>query len=1081
MTPAPVPPPPRRRARLRTALVSALAAATLLAPLATAVPAEAAAGVDPVPTAGDPCLGQCQDILPAGQNGHATLAGILLHQTVGTRPKHSADQIEPYDNLLHDYSGLTEDQLAAYFNDASFGVAPGQVESTVSPRSDVTITRDKATGTPHIKGTTRSGTEFGAGYAAGQDRLWLIDVLRHVGRGELSSFAGGAAGNRTLEQSLWAVAPYTENDLKAQLERVRDSGAEGAQAYQDIQDYVSGINAFIDDTVGAATYPGEYELTGHGSSIQDFTATDVVAISSVIGAIFGGGGGGEVENALAELAFQQHYGAAAGKAAYKAWRAQTDSEATTTQHSGAYPYANSPASPVGVAVPDGGSVAAFQHARNGTGTGAATASGAFATKASATGVTAEGILPADLITAKKGMSNALVVSGEHTASGHPVAVYGPQTGYYAPQLLMVQELDGPGLRSRGASFPGLSFYVEIGRGLDYSWSPTSANQDITDTFAVDLCEPSGATPTTASKNYLLRGVCTPFETLTKKNSWSPTTADATKAGSYDLVTERTAYGLVTHTGKVGGKPVAFTALRSTYHHDLDSVIGFQQFNDPGKITSAQTFQKAAQNIGYTFNWFYVDADHTAYYNSGANPVRAVNTDPDKPILASAAYEWKDWDPALNTSAVTPPAQHPQSVDQDYYISWNNKQADGFASAWGNGSVHRADILDDRVSALVEAGGVTRTALVKAMEDAATVDLRAEQVLPTVLDVIGTAAVTDPALSATVEKLRAWEAAGGHRRETAKGSGTYAHAEAIRVLDAWWPLLVEGVFTPGLGTDLYQALTAVAPINESPSGGQNGTGSTGSGIAAGEAHKGSAFQHGWWAYVDKDLRSVLGRSVGSPLNTTFCGSGALAACRQVLLSTLTTAAAVPAAQVYPADKSCSTAGDQVCADSIVHRAMGGITVPRVAWQNRPTYQQVVEFPARRTDDLTNLATGAAVTASDYQDAVVVSYPPKKAVDGDVSTRWASKTVSTAWITVDLGAARQVGRVALNWSDQYAVQYRIEVSADNAAWRTVHTTTAGRGGVENRAFTPATARYVRVYATQRGTDNRYSLNEIGIYGR
>lgn len=96
----------------------------MLATLVVASPAQAAAGVDPVPAAGDPCLGQCQDILPAGENGHATLAGILLHQSVGTRPKHSADQIEPYDNLLHDYSGLTEDQLAAYFNDASFGWRP---------------------------------------------------------------------------------------------------------------------------------------------------------------------------------------------------------------------------------------------------------------------------------------------------------------------------------------------------------------------------------------------------------------------------------------------------------------------------------------------------------------------------------------------------------------------------------------------------------------------------------------------------------------------------------------------------------------------------------------------------------------------------------------------------------------------------------------------------------------------------------------------------------------------------------------------------------------------------------------------
>ncbi|WP_405014889.1 penicillin acylase family protein [Kitasatospora sp. NBC_01539] len=1068
--------PGRTRRSLRSAAVAALTAVALLAAGAAALPAQAAAG--PAPAPGDPCLGQCQDILTAGENGHATLAGILLHQSVGTRPAHSADQVERYDNLLHDYSGLTDDQLAAYFNDASFGVAAGQVESTLSPRPGVTITRDKATGTPHIKGTTRADTEFGAGYAAGQDRLWLIDVLRHVGRGQLSSFAGGAAGNRALEQSLWAVAPYTETDLQQQLDRVRASGGRGAQAYQDIQDYVAGLNAFAAADVAADTYPGEYVLTGHGSTVQPFTATDVVAVSSVIGAIFGGGGGGEVENALARLAFRQRYGTADGDRAYTAWRSGDDPEATATVHDGtAFPYAASPAAPVGVALPDADSVTAYAHARNGTGTGAT--AGAAAQAAAAT-ATAEGVLPADLITAKKGMSNALLVSGAHTASGHPIAVFGPQTGYYAPQILMVQELDGPGLRTRGASFPGLSFYVEIGRGPDYAWSATSANQDITDTFAADLCEASGAAPTTASLSYLLDGTCTPFETLTRHNAWQPSTADATAAGAYDLVTLRSAYGLVTHTGTVAGRPVAYTALRATYRHDLDSVIGFQEFNDPAAITSAAAFQQAAQDVGYTFNWFYADADHTAYYNSGTDPVRAAGTDPDLPILARPAYTWQGWDRAANTSAVAPPAQHPHSTDQDYYVSWNNKQAPGFTSAWGNGAVHRADLLDRRVADLTRRGAVTRADLVTAMEEAAAVDLRAERVLPDLLRVIDAAPVTDPGQAAAVARLRAWQASGSHRREAAKGDGVYADAEAIRLLDAWWPLLVEGEFRPALGDGLYRALTAVAQINESPSNGQQGSGSSGSSIAAGEAHKGSAFQHGWWSYVGKDIRGVLGQTVRGPLDRPYCGGGSLTACRQVLLDTLTAAAATPATTTYPADKYCG-AGDQVCADSIVHRAMGGITVPRIAWQNRPTYQQVVEFPARRTDDLANLAAGAKATASDYQNAVVVSYPPGKAVDGDPGTRWASKTVATAWISVDLGAVRRVGRAVLNWSDQYAKAYRIEVSTDGATWRTVYATTGGRGGLENRPFTPTDARHVRITLLERGTDNRYSLNEIGIHSR
>ena len=98
-----------------------------------------------------------------------------------------------------------------------------------------------------------------------------------------------------------------------------------------------------------------------------------------------------------------------------------------------------------------------------------------------------------------------MVSARHTATGHPVAVFGPQTGYFAPQLLMLQELQGPGISARGAAFAGLNLYVQLGRGQDYAWSATSAGQDITDTYAVTLCDPSGGTPTTAPAHYLYHG------------------------------------------------------------------------------------------------------------------------------------------------------------------------------------------------------------------------------------------------------------------------------------------------------------------------------------------------------------------------------------------------------------------------------------------------------------------------------------------------------------------------------------------------------------------------------------------------
>ncbi|POX51780.1 penicillin acylase family protein [Streptomyces sp. Ru72] len=918
---------PRRTPKFLKAASICVLIAGLLSPTAAAT-AEAAASTSEATASNDYCGGRCSDILPPGENGNATLAQILLNQAFGTQPNHAEDQLGPYANLATGYSSLTDAKINSFFNDASFGVPSDQVASTEKPagRGDVTIVRDKKTGVPHITGTTRYGTEFGAGYAAAEDRLWLMDVFRHVGRGQLTSFAGGAAANQGLEQEFWRNAPYTEADLQAQIDNaVAAAGDRGKQALADVNAYLAGVNAYIDASDSGRYFPGEYVLTGHKDSItnagtiEHFKVTDLVALASVIGALFGSGGGGEVNNAISLLAAQSKYGVEEGTRVWESFRERNDPEAVLTVHNGeSFPYATKPASPQGEALPEAGSVTQEPLVYDRTGS-AATSSAARASKTAATTA---------LTSARRGMSNALVVSGKYTASGHPIAVFGPQTGYFAPQLLMLQEIQGPGISARGASFAGLSMYVELGRGQDYSWSATTSGQDIIDTYAVELCQDD--------YHYLYHGTCTAMDKVEQKNSWSPTTADSTPAGSYTMRVWRTKYGPVEYRATVGGKKVAYTTLRSSYLHEADSIIGFQMLNDPDYVKGPKDFQSAVQHINYTFNWFYADSQHTAYYNSGDNPVRASGVDAEFPVWAQAAYEWRNWDPATNTADYTAPSQHPNSIDQDYYISWNNKQAKDYTAApWGEGSVHRGNLLEDRVRKLVAAGGVTRSSLVKAMADAALADLRAEDVLPRLLKVVGSSPVTDPTAAAAVGKLQAWVSAGARRTETSAGSKTYADADAIRILDAWWPLLVKAEFQPGLGSDLYTAFGNNLPIDESPSAAHGPTGS----------HAGSSFQYGWWSYVDKDIRAVLGEPVQGPLAQKYCGGGSLSACRDVLISTLKQAAGMTASQVYPGDDQCS-AGDQWCADSIVQRTLGGIKHGRISWQNRPTFQQVVEYTSHR---------------------------------------------------------------------------------------------------------------------------------------
>lgn len=954
-----------RRHRRLSALAAAVAAGALFGSTASGTAAHAATAPR-VASVTDYCSDQCSDVLPPGENGAETLADILVFKLLGIRPSHNNDQLSKYANLASSYTGLTNAQIDTFYNDSSLGVPASQIERTETPETGVTIIRDKNAGIPHIYGDTRAETEFGAGYAGAEDRLWVMDLLRHIGRAELTGFAGGSPANRTLEQNLWRTAPYTEADLQAQVNALAADGPRGALLKSDADSYLAGVNAYIAQVKAANDFPGEYDLTGQ--AMAPFTETDMIAVSAVIGGLFGSGGGAEIQSALVKEAADATYGTAEGDAIWAALREQNDPEATLTLHDGqSFPYGETAGTTTGVAMPDAGSVSGVSVVQNATGSAVTTAavngtvSAAATAKVAAklpgplrskvgalTGINNGGAISGLSFPAPgqhPGMSNALVVSAADSADGHPIAVFGPQTGYFAPQLLMLEEIEGPGLSARGAAFAGLNFYVDLGRGPGYSWSATSGEQDNADTFAVTLCNADGSTPTTSSTSYMFHGVCTPMDKLVQHDSWSPTLADSTAAGSYDLVMYRTKYGLVQYTATVGGVPVAYAILRSTYMHEALSVIGFQMFNDPSVMSTPQGFESAASNIAFDFNWFYVNSAHTAYFNSGLNSVRAPNTDPNLPMWGVPADEWQNWDPTSNTSDDVPASAHPNSIDQDYYISWNNKQAADYSAADGNfsyGPVQRADLLDQGVKAYLATGAkFTRASLVQVMERAAVTDLRGRDVLPLLLQVIDSEPVTDPGQRALVGELTTWLNSGATLSQTSTGATTFQNSAAIQVFDAWWPLLLQAEFQSGMGGGLFNALVNALQPNESPSGGQQitGTGPVSSNQA--QPHKGSSFQFGWWGYVSKDLRAVLGQSVQDPIPVTYCGGGSLSACRSALLSSLSTAGAEPASSVYPGDATCS-AGDQWCADSIIQDPIGGITDSPTTWQNRPTFQQVVEY-------------------------------------------------------------------------------------------------------------------------------------------
>jgi acyl-homoserine lactone acylase PvdQ len=904
------------------------------------------------------------NILPPGQDGVLNGPEEIAAQA-GSYPPHVLDQLGMYGDLVYHAPGLTEARLLEFYKDASFGVPDGDIDRVYSPTPDVTVIRDRSFGVPHIFGETRYATMFAQGYTGAEDRLFLMDVLRHLGRARLSELLGASPGNQAMDRAQLAIAPYTEQDLTDQLEAIRTSGAEGLAGYMDLLAYTDGVNQYIDEAIAdpaklPAEYPALQQVPG------PWKPEDAVAIASLVGGIFGKGGGGELTNLCGLKAMTATLGsAAATRAVFDDLHFANDPEAPTTARA-AFPYMTDlgPVDPAAHPDVDCASLVPIDP------TGPPLQELLDAVSGGAPP------LPVPALT-----SNALLVSAEHTRSGRPIAVFGPQTGYFMPQLLVEKDVHGPDIDARGVAFAGTDLFVQLGRGRDFAFSATSAGADNVDQFVLRLCEPGGGPPTVQSMGYVHDGGCRPIETFQHVQVAKPSAGgppgvaesgaqcgnaadddgdgvvndgcppvDAPELAIFcadandddgdgavndgcppvvgqDVVlswrVERSAdYGpLVARGTLVDGTPIAIATLRSTYLHELESARGFIRVNDPNFMTDGyDSFRQAmGEGVDYTFNWFYVDARDIGYQHSCKCPQRAAGVDPYLPVWGTGEWDWQGFIPL----ARQPFARNPP---EGFITSWNNKQAPQFRAndrEFGYGPVFRSQMLDVRIQAAIGAGPIDRADLVDAMEDAATVDLRGQEDLPLLLQVLGPTAPpgADPRAQEMRDRLAAWVTTATHRRDRDR-DGSYDDPQAPAIMDARWTRLAHAMFDAATGGAIDALRLDLDDANR-------------------RNHLGSAFQGAFYSQVQKDLRQVLGLPVSAPWSRTYCGDGVLAACRSALWDALSEAAADLEAEF--ASASVEDWRRQVADEDVRHTPAGVTGVPAIHWVNRPTFQQVVQLP------------------------------------------------------------------------------------------------------------------------------------------
>ena len=299
---------------------------------------------------------------------------------------------------------------------------------------------------------------------------------------------------------------------------------------------------------------------------------------------------------------------------------------------------------------------------------------------------------------------------------------------------MEEDLHGPHFDARGASFPGVNLMVQLGHGRDYAWSATTATSDNVDTFAEVLCQDD--------VHYLYKGQCrrdgqARAHELVDAERERP---DAAGLRDADRVPDGARHRLrARHRRRQEGRVRLARARRTSTRPTARS----------GSSTSTTRRRCTTRSRSARRS--------TASTSSSTGATSTPTTSP---------TSCRGWLPAAREAHVAglPGARHRRvrlaglrprpAHDEDgaagprgrtrstsrYLVSWNNKQAPGWAAAddkFSYGPIFRSQMIERRVqSAIKGARKATIEQLVQAMEEPASQDLRAWSLMPILRKALG---------------------------------------------------------------------------------------------------------------------------------------------------------------------------------------------------------------------------------------------------------------------------------------------------------------------------------------------------------
>lgn len=594
-------------------------------------------------------------------------------------------------------------------------------------------------GVSHVYAEDLYGLAFGNGYVQARDRLFEMDVLRHVGYGDSAGVIGPSQLQSDIEvrQDL-----YSKAEIEAQYERATDRTQLILDAFAD------GVNRKMTEMAAHGQLPGTFTALAHPP--EPWSPADSIAALSYLIGRFGVGGGNELANARELARLTRSLG---DREAYEAfgdrnWLRIRESHTTSLEETE-------------LTVDGGEDTLAYEDVPDEQLRFVDAALGA-----EPWGIETDFSL-ADLLSGHgKGVmegfkwgSNALVVSGEHTETGQPMLGGGPQMGYFKPPVIHQLGLHGADYDVTGIGTVGAPGVI-IGRTPEFAWTVTSGRDDQVDTIAVDL-HPED------DHRYEWNGEYHEMETETVVHRAS--ILGSIVEGDPDVRVVEQEIARIEEAGSempvVAWNPekrVAWCQRTTTRHQELEAALMWANI---GTESGLEGFKERLSAFPFTFNFHYVDSENIAFIHTGKVPERNPSLDHRLPVPGDA-HEWRGMRVGLGLGT------HATNPSKGYVVNWNNGPCAGWRAGdtpqqWG--ATNRVELLDRLTREALADGPLSLADVKRIVERAGTRDAAAPYTVPALVEAGRTS--DDAQLQSMAAELDRWRERGYPWRDD-DGDGQY---------------------------------------------------------------------------------------------------------------------------------------------------------------------------------------------------------------------------------------------------------------------------------------------------------------------